>query len=91
MKARVNQIDRRKYLRVKLIEKASYRFLRPDRHSIFTQNISEDGMCLLLDKEVSSGIILELKFRLPDKEPKLIKTYARVVWQNNFLTGVKFL
>jgi hypothetical protein len=48
-------------------------------------------MCLLLDNEVSPGIILELNFELPGQSYKPIDTLAEVIWQDNYLTGVKFI
>jgi c-di-GMP-binding flagellar brake protein YcgR len=83
--------DRRKYPRVDFIRKASYQLSKSSRFGIFTQDISQTGMCLLLDNEVSPGIILELNFELPGQSYKPIDTLAEVIWQDNYLTGVKFI
>lgn len=48
-------------------------------------------MCLLLDNEVYPGMILKVKFELPGKKYMPINTYAEVIWQDNYLTGVKFI
>ena len=57
----------------------------------FTQNISESGLCLLLNEELSPGIIIKVEFNLPLNEIRHIKAYAQVVWQKDFLTGAKFV
>jgi hypothetical protein len=58
---------------------------------VFTQDISQTGMCLLLDNEVSPGMILKLNFDLPGQSTQPIDTLAEVIWQDNYLTGVKFI
>jgi c-di-GMP-binding flagellar brake protein YcgR len=83
--------DRRKYPRVDFIRQASYQLSKSPQYGIFTQDISQTGMCLLLDNEVSPGIILKLNFDLPGQSYKPIDTLAEVIWQDNYLTGVKFI
>jgi hypothetical protein len=48
-------------------------------------------MCLLLDNEFYPGMILSLNFELPGQSHKPIDTLAEVIWQDNYLTGVKFI
>jgi hypothetical protein len=66
----------------------------PIKDEAFTQNISEGGLCLLVNKELSPGVVLELKFELPGKKSNPIETRVKVVWQQKiekgYLTGVKF-
>lgn len=85
------KIERRKYPRVDFIRRASYQLSKTSRNGIFTQDISQGGMCLLLDNEVYPGMILKVKFELPGKKYMPINTYAEVIWQDNYLTGVKFI
>ena len=83
--------DRRKYPRVDFIRNASYQLSQSSRFGVFTQDISQTGMCLLLDNEVYPGMILSLNFELPGQSYKPIDTLAEVIWQDNYLTGVKFI
>lgn len=85
------KMDRRKHPRVDFIRKASYQLSKASRNGIFTQDISQGGMRLLLDNEVYPGMILKVKFELPGKNPIPIDTYAEVIWQDNYLTGIKFI
>jgi len=86
--------ERRRYFRKEVITGVSYRVIVPSIGEGVTKNISEGGLCLLLDKELPLGTILEIKFELPGEEGCPIETFVRVVWQrkteNGFLTGVKF-
>ncbi len=86
--------ERRKYPRKDVITKLSYRVVTPPGGEGLTYNISEGGLCIVLDKEIPIGSILELRFELPGEKSGPIDTYARVIWQKKtekgFLTGVKF-
>lgn len=59
-----------------------------------TQNISYAGICLMIDKEIAPGCILELKFGLDEDNSKVFVAPAKIVWQkkteSGFLTGLKF-
>lgn len=81
----------RNHDRLDFFEKVLYKSLKEPYQSVFSQNISAKGMCLLLDNEVIPGTILELNFDIPGQESKPISTYSRVVWQNDYLTGVEFI
>jgi c-di-GMP-binding flagellar brake protein YcgR len=83
--------DRRKYPRVDFIRKANYQLSKSSEFGVFTQDISQTGMRLLLDSEVPPGVILKLNFELPGQSVKPIDTLAEVIWQDNYLTGVKFI
>jgi c-di-GMP-binding flagellar brake protein YcgR len=83
--------DRRKYPRVDFIRQASYQLSKSSKFGVFTQDISQTGMRILLDNEVSPGMILKLNFDLPGQTSKPIDTLAEVIWQDNYLTGVKFI
>ena len=84
-------LDRRKYPRVDFIRKARYQLSQSPEFGVFSQDISQTGMRLLLDSEVSPGMILKLNFELPGQSIKTIDTLAEVIWQDNYLTGVKFI
>jgi hypothetical protein len=92
--------EKRMHPRSEYVANVSYRLVVDDNATNplngkgLTQNISYAGMCLILNRELSPGAILELKFELPEKDAKPIVTRAKVVWlkkiETGFLTGVKF-
>ena len=83
--------NKRNHERLDFINKVQYKLLRRPFTSVFSQNISAKGMCLLLDDEFRPGTVLELNFDIPGKEIKSISTYSKVVWQRDYLTGVEFI
>ncbi len=86
--------DRRRNFRKEVSTNLSYRVITPLGGKGTICNISEGGLCIVLDKAMSVGTMLELKFELPGKESIPIETVAKVIWQKKaeggFLTGVKF-
>ena len=88
--------DRRQHRRVELATNLKYDIIP----MAFTaeagaiKNISEGGLCLLLDKELPKGTVLHVEFNLPPENDR-IEAIVKVVWQQpiegQFLTGVKFL
>jgi hypothetical protein len=86
--------QKRKYLRKDLSTSVNYRILKPSGDVGMTQNVSEGGLCLVLNNELPPGTILEVKFEIPDDTAKKVESFAEVVWQKKtdkgFLTGVKF-
>ena len=89
-----NREEKRKHLRKEVITNVSYKVLTPSCDIGRTQNISEGGVCFLLNKELYPGAILEVNFKLPSKDLKTIKTFVKVAWQKKtykgFFTGTKF-
>ncbi len=95
-----NYADQRMHPRTAYVTSVSYRELEDDdaanaiKGEGVTQNISYAGICLILDREISQGAILELKFERTEKNFKPILARAQVVWQKKtemgFLTGLKF-
>lgn len=86
--------ERRTYPRKTLVSSVSYKVMLPSGDKGLTQNISEGGICLMLNRALNPGTILELKFELPEKGAGPVESLAKVVWQKRtdkgFLTGVKF-
>jgi hypothetical protein len=92
--------EKRNYPRKIQVAKVSYKVMMGkklevgSRAEALTQNISEEGVCLMLNRKLLPGAILELKFDLPGKNSKPIETLVKVVWQKKtekgFLTGLKF-
>lgn len=91
-----SNLERRKYKRIELITNVKYAVLVPKTFKEgLIQNISEGGLCLLLEEKLNVGDILHLEFQLPGDTPEFIKTLGKVQWQSpkedKFLVGVKFI
>ena len=95
-----NKEEMRKDARKSYVTNVSYRVVVDEKSTIpakdegLTQNISSGGLCLILNRELSSGAVLELKFEMPEENSNPIETRVKVVWQEKietgYLTGVKF-
>ena len=87
--------QKRKHERRAIVTSVSYKILSPSGDVGMTQNISDGGLCLLLNNDLSPGTILEVKFDIPEEAPKSVKSFVEVIWQNQtdkgYLTGVKFV
>jgi hypothetical protein len=85
--------ERRAHARNTYVTEVIYKVMMPSKDEALTQDISEGGLCLMLNRELPSGAILEIKLGLPGKT-KPVETLAEVVWQKKtgkgFLTGLKF-
>ncbi len=86
--------QKRKHTREEIVTEVNYKILKPAGDVGLTQNISEGGLCLLLNNELSPGTVLEVQFALPEEAAKRVRSFVEVVWQSKtekgFLTGVKF-
>ncbi len=86
--------EKRKHNREEIVIDVIYKVLSPLKGVGMTRDISQGGLCLLLNSELPPGTILELKYRLPHEEARLMVASVEVVWQKKtdkgFLTGVKF-
>ena len=86
--------EKRKHHREEIITDVIYKVLSPLKGVGSTLDISQGGLCLLLNNELPPGTILELKYRLPHEESRQIVSIVEVVWQKKtdkgFLTGVKY-
>jgi hypothetical protein len=86
--------EKRSHPRKTLVTKVNYSITMHSKGETLTQNISEQGLCLILDREIPPGAVLEIKLDFPGKESNPLETRAEVVWQKEtemgFLTGLKF-
>jgi len=88
--------DRRVHRRVELVTDFKYDIIPMHfpNESGLVQNISEGGLCLLLDKQLPKGTVLHIEFSLPPDNDH-IEALVKVVWQQpiegQFITGVKFM
>ena len=85
--------ERRKYERKNVSSGVSYRFGEVSGKGVI-KDISEKGMCTLLDKQILPKSVLEMEFRLSKGDSVPIEAVSRVIWsrksKQGFLTGVKF-
>jgi hypothetical protein len=85
---------KRKHHRDEIIIDVIYKVLSPLKDVGLMRDISQGGLCLLLNSELPPGTVLELKYRLPHEESRQIVSKVEVVWQKKtdkgFLTGVKY-
>ena len=85
--------EKRAHPRNTYVTEVTYKVKMPLEDRGLTQDISEGGLCLMINKELPSGAILEIKLGLPGKT-KPVETVAEVVWQKKtekgFLTGLRF-
>jgi c-di-GMP-binding flagellar brake protein YcgR len=91
---KLNTNQNRKHSRQTIITSVDYKVLTPSGDVGMTQNVSEGGLCLMLNNELSPGTILEVKFEIPGDDPKQVESLVEVIWQKKtnkgLLTGVKF-
>ena len=89
-----NPEEKRKYPRKEVYTNMSYRELVPSGVAGIIQDMSEGGLCLILNKEFPPGTVLEVTYELPEEENRRVEKFVRVVWQRKtdkgILTGVKF-
>jgi c-di-GMP-binding flagellar brake protein YcgR len=85
---------KREHDRTEIIVDVIYKVVSPIKDVGLSRNFSQGGLCLLLNNELPPGTILELKYRLPHEESRLIENTIEVVWQKKtdkgYLTGVKY-
>jgi len=89
-----NPEEKRKYPRREVYANMSYRELVPSGVEGIIQDMSEGGLCLILNKEFPPGTVLEVTYELPEEEGRSVEKFVKVVWQRKtdkgILTGVKF-
>jgi hypothetical protein len=89
-----NPEERRQYPRKEIYANMIYRELVPSGEKGIIKNMSDGGLCLILNKEFAPGTVLEVTYVLPEEENRKVEKYVRVVWVRKtgkeYLTGVKF-
>jgi hypothetical protein len=89
-----NPEERRQYPRKEIYANMSYRELVPSGATGIIQDMSDGGLCLILNKEFPPGTVLEVTYVLPDEENRTVEKFVKVVWvrktEKEYLTGVKF-
>ncbi|HHF51917.1 MAG: PilZ domain-containing protein [Candidatus Aminicenantes bacterium] len=77
--------------RVDTVQRVSYRTNSSIRGEGFSQNLSENGCCLFLNEEVPIGSLIEITFDRLGSNSNGVRVIGRVIWQKDFLSGIKFL
>ncbi len=89
-----NPEEKRKYTRKEVYANMSYRELVPSGVAGIIQDMSDGGMCLILNKEFPPGTVLEVTYELPEEDNRSVEKFVKVVWQRKtdegIITGVKF-
>lgn len=84
----------REFDRTDIIVDVIYKVLSPIKDVGLMRNISQGGLCLLINNELPPGTKLGLKFRLPHEEARLVEATVEVIWQKKtergYLTGVRY-
>ena len=88
--------EQRKYWRQDLETEVKFTILHPATRCGVIKNISEGGLCLLVDLQLEKGTIMRLNFDLQVEDEKVyIDAVTKVMWQekqaDKYLTGVKFI
>ena len=86
-------IEKRTHPRKSLVTKVGYKVRPQTKGETLSQDISEGGLCLILNRELPPGATLELKIDMPGQDTGPIEALAEVVWQQKsemgFLTGLR--
>ncbi len=84
---------KRQHHRTEIFVDVIYKVVSPIKGVGLSRNFSQGGLCLLLDNKIPPGSVLELKYRMPHEEYRLIETTVEVIWQKKtdqgYITGVK--
>lgn len=81
----------REKLRVDTVQRVKFRTDSLVQGEGFSQNLSEKGCCLFLDKEIPEGSLIEITFEKLGDNNHDVKIIGRIIWHKDFLFGVKFL
>ncbi len=81
----------REKMRIDTVQRVSYRTNSFISGEGFSQNLSENGCCLFLNEEVPIGSLIEITFDRLGNNSNDVRVIGRVIWQKDFLSGVKFL
>jgi len=86
----------RKKLRIDTVQRVTFRTNALETNFLvhgqgFSQNLSENGCCLFLDREIPEGSLIEVTFERLGTNNHDVKIIGRVIWQKDFLSGIKFL
>ena len=88
--------ERRRSPRKKVISAVEYTILGEPQGAGISKNLSESGFCFLLEQYMPPGVILKIRFNLPQNEEQIpIEAVGKVVWveetEGGYLTGLQFL
>jgi Tfp pilus assembly protein PilZ len=88
--------EQRQFPRINVATVVSFAVVMPAYETGSTEDISQGGLCLKVNRVLPLGTVLRLEFDLPGDKPEHIEVLGKVVWQRPdnaaiFSTGIKFL
>jgi len=91
-----NSSEQRQFPRITVNTAVSFAIVMPAYETGSTEDISQGGLCLKVNRVLPLGTVLRLEFDLPGDKPEHIEVLGKVVWQRPdtaavFSTGIKFL
>jgi len=95
-KTHSDSTDFRKKLRIDTVQKVKFRTNASQKNTLvhgqgFSQNLSENGCCLFLDREIPEGSLIEITFERLGGNNHDVKIIGRIIWQKDCLSGIKFI
>ena len=95
-KLNLNSKNSRENLRVDTVQKVTFKTNASKKNNLvhgqgFSQNLSENGCCLFLDREIPEGSLIEITFEKMGSNNHDVKIIGRIIWQKDYLSGIKFL
>ena len=72
--------ERRRFERKELNTEVKYTVLFPSINKGITKNISEGGLCLLINEQLNKGTILRVEFALPGEEASHIEAVVCLLY-----------
>jgi hypothetical protein len=88
--------DKRRWPRKKHITGVDYYIITTPHGSGIIKDVSVGGLSMLIDKHLTEGTIVRLRFALPEQDLDMpIEAVGKVVWarktESGYVTGVQFM
>lgn len=88
--------DKRRHPRKKHIGVVDYSVMLSAQGTGIIKDISEGGLCVVLEKYMPEGTLLKLRFQLPDNpRSPAIETAGKIIWikkaEGGYSAGIQFL
>jgi len=88
--------DKRRHPRKRHIGVVDYSVMLSAQGTALIKDISEGGLCIILEKYMPEGTLLKLRFQLPDNPRSAsIETAGKVIWvkkvDGGYSAGIQFL
>jgi Tfp pilus assembly protein PilZ len=88
--------NKRRHPRKRHIGVVDYSVMLSPQGTGIIKNISEGGLCVIVEKYMPEGTLLKLRFQLPDSpRSSSIETAGKVIWiekaEGGYATGIQFM